>query len=103
MEGNNLALIHGKCADDRQKAWQEANKGKVLSVGDYVRLGFPIENPVTGRPTKENLWVKITELKEDIIVGALSNYPVFINLSWGDIVEFTFDEICEWGQFDLKD
>lgn len=46
----------------------------------------------------ENLWFKVVGLAEhptEELRGELHNYPVFVDMQWGDLVEFSRTEILQ--------
>jgi uncharacterized protein YegJ (DUF2314 family) len=92
----NFGFVHGECAENRKQTWQIDNAGKILQVGEFVKIGLPILNPISLAPSKEYIWVELTEIKETTYLGKIDNIPVYAPIVYGDVVEFTFDEIMEW-------
>lgn len=96
-EAGNVGFIHPGCASKRKDAWQAENKDLVIEVGDFCKLGFPLD-PVGGETMYEWMWVKVTQLVSDngMLCGVLNNDPVFsTTVKCGSVVEFKFEEITE--------
>ena len=69
-------------------------------VGGFVKVGFPanLENVAI-----EHMWVKVTDVSGDNIIGTLDNEPAFTNMvSLGDTVEIARDAIEEWHGQDCR-
>lgn len=58
-------------------------------VGRSCKLGFPIPQNI------EYMWVKVTGLTGSELEGTLQNTPVYADVSYGDRVAFTTDEIVD--------
>ena len=86
---DNVKLVHGECATERQKAWQQANPNTLISVGEFCKL------PIPGNDTVEHMWVKVTDIVgEQMFKGTLFNQPVIIDTcDWGDMIEFGYEDI----------
>jgi uncharacterized protein YegJ (DUF2314 family) len=62
-----------------------------VKVGMYAKLVFTEHKEVEG------MWVKVTEVDGDNLVGTLSNDPIAIqSLEHGDTVHFTYNHVREF-------
>ncbi len=87
---NKENIIAGckKCFNQRREDFQKTFDKYSLKIGNFVKKGFKEKEEV------EHMWVKITGLKGDRIVGILNNEPVVLkDIKLGDFVEVKFDEI----------
>lgn len=85
---NNITGIDNKCAKERLKMFQKTFDKYSLEVGNFVKKNFK-----QGK-LKEHMWVKITGIKNNSIIGILDNEPFLVkNVRVGDIVEVKFNEI----------
>lgn len=95
----NVGLIHGHCAEERDRKFQEENPNLKLETGNCVKLPFPIEpdNPETNY---EYMWLVVgqadNENKQGI--GGLISLPMFAPLYVGDVFEFEYKEVCEFAE-----
>lgn len=64
------------------------NSPNNVEIGDFVQKQFSEEGEGT-----ENMWVEVTEIKEDSFIGNLNNDPVFVDLNCGDEVTVKFTEV----------
>lgn len=66
-------------------------------LGKHVQLGF--DTGLEDGPKQENMWVEVADLTEidgiPALEGKLANTPAFCDLSLGDVVQFTTDEILQ--------
>lgn len=75
-------------------------QGKPLSwfVGKLVKLRFTI----SGRPTNSELmWVAVTSIREDGLVGTLTNEPLYADHCCGDEIVFRREEVLVVHENDL--
>jgi|GEM_PF-186555 len=60
----------------------------VLTVGSFVKLGFEVKNN-DNNATSERMWVEITAINKDEIIGKLRNDPATIRgLKYDDAIHF---------------
>jgi len=87
----NIELIHKDCSDKRKKNFQKTFDKYSLEVGKFVKKEFRENKEV------EHMWVKITALKSNKLIGILDNEPILLrNLKLGDVVEVKFNEIEDY-------
>jgi Uncharacterized protein conserved in bacteria (DUF2314) len=80
-----VCAVHGSHPDP-----QWALKPSNFFIGKYVKLGFRTDD---GRAL-EHMWVEVTGISGDFLVGNLNNDPVACSyLKDGTALEFTKDEI----------
>ena len=85
---DNIVLIHKECSDKRREDFQKNFDKYSLGVGSFVKKCFN-DNGET-----EHMWVKITSLLGDAIIGILDNEPISVkNVKYRDSVKVKFDEI----------
>src|SRR5438045_2339741 len=79
------------------RAVRERPGGPDKWLGYMVKKGFP---QIAERSLREEfMWVRVTGVRGDRLVGRLANSPAFATyLAFGDEVEFGEDEVCgaEW-------
>jgi hypothetical protein len=84
------------CQHNAPKAGKYAADDPQTFVGKFVKMAFKAHNPVTGKPTVEHMWVKVTRTSQGKLLGKLDNDPVFVTdpyVQCGDSVSLTTDQI----------
>ena len=85
---NNIALICRDCSDERTKEFQSKFNKYSLKVGDFIKTKF------NNKKDNEHMWVQITSIVKDGIIGKLANEPIIMNnLCLGDKVKVKFKDI----------
>lgn len=64
-----------------------------LKIGDFVKVCIRIPNRVGEMPKSERFWVEITEIKEDVITGKVSNDLIYLDLSHQETISFVKNNI----------
>jgi uncharacterized protein YegJ (DUF2314 family) len=87
-----VGYIHGKCAEQRHKEWQEENKHIHISPGDYCKIAFQDGDKM------EHMWVKVDGcIAQRTFTGILRNDPVAVtNIRCDDPVHFNRENIEEY-------
>jgi uncharacterized protein YegJ (DUF2314 family) len=94
----NVGMV---CKDHAPKPGRFKDSDPSKLLGEMVKLGFPAKHPLTGKETKEHMWVKVhtviqpgTYQTGEELVGTLNNDPVLdTEYQNGDDVAFKVDEI----------
>lgn len=68
---DNIRGVHAHCAPRPI----QVDHPLASLVGRYVKKSFPCL-PVSGGPVREHMWVQVTDVHGDFLVGILSNDPV---------------------------
>lgn len=90
--GSNVQLLCADCAPRSTEAWKDVRPE--LLINCFVKKGFPAINPVTGTPSRETMWVRVTGVKRGKLEGTLSNNPAFeMELKCGDKVSVSMKDI----------
>jgi uncharacterized protein YegJ (DUF2314 family) len=89
---SNTGFIHGECADNRLKEWQEKNANTKIEVGNYVKMKFIQEDK-----EPEWMWVEISNvIGKDDFEGCLANDPLKLtNIKCGDKVQVKRSNISQ--------
>jgi uncharacterized protein YegJ (DUF2314 family) len=58
---------------------------------------FAIKAPFTDGHETEYMWLIVTEIGEEAVIGSLDNEPVYLrNVSAGDTVTIPVDQVNDW-------
>ena len=77
--GDNTGTCCSGCADKRLEEYQSRPE-PVYRVGDFVKTAFS-----QGGRT-EHMWVELTLVQDEALVGTLANDPVHLSLTYGMVV-----------------
>ena len=99
---SNIGRVCGPCAEERLKPGKFAGQDPATFIGKYVKLGFPVRDPMTGKETTDHMWVAVEgryEGKEDKdLIGTLNNDPILVcEYQCGALVAFKVTEIEQLG------
>lgn len=85
--GSNVRVVCSGCYQPDPEV-----QGKPLAwfVGKLVKLEFPVPGEP---PNGELMWVAVTSVRGDELVGLLDNDPLFADQSYGDEIVFGRDEV----------
>jgi len=91
-----LSNIIGICkmhSKKRLKEFQKTFDSSQLSIGDYVKTSILVDKGV-----HEHMWVKITHLKKNNIIGILDNVPLYDDskIKFGDIIKVKYVNISDY-------
>jgi hypothetical protein len=90
--GSNVQLVCKDCAPRSTEAWKDVKPE--LLINCFVKKEFPAINPMSGTPSRETMWVRVTGVKRGKLVGTLVNYPAFeMELEFGDTVSVSMKDI----------
>jgi uncharacterized protein YegJ (DUF2314 family) len=88
----NVRPVCDDCIQESRQRFQEEEH--IIEPNDFIKTTF------RDGTFKESMWVKVTEVNEETIIGTLYNHPHFIEgLDFGDAVVVKRDEV--WNH--LKD
>jgi uncharacterized protein YegJ (DUF2314 family) len=79
------------CPDCGAKMKEEFQRDMVRDpkyyVGKHVKIAF------AGEDCTEHMWVQVYHADDEDLDGVLKNVPVMVNMTVGDPVRFTLDDI----------
>jgi len=91
-----LSNVGSVCSEHAPKPGKYAGQEAKQFVGKIVKMGFKAFHPYTGRQTIEHMWVKVTRVDQNSLVGKLDNEPILVTepyVQLGDIITLTVDQI----------
>jgi uncharacterized protein YegJ (DUF2314 family) len=89
----NIGLV---CQHTAPTAGKYTGQDAKQFVGKFVKVAFDAAHPLTGKPSKEHMWVKVESEDQGKLTGKLDNDPVFVTeLQCGDEVTLTVEQIEE--------
>lgn len=89
-ESENIMSVCSECVEERTDRIKAELKKQEIEIrqGDFVKVAFEKGG------NKEHMWVNVTKVKGNKIIGTLSNTPCLVeNVALGDIVEVTDETI----------
>lgn len=58
---------------------------RMIGPGDFVKVGFVLKRQ-KGNVTVERIWLEVTAVLDDVIVGTIANTPEYLDAKFGDVV-----------------
>lgn len=90
---SNVVMVCKDCAPKSTEAWKDVKPA--FLVGCFVKKGFAAIAP-NGKPSRESMWVKITDTYRKKLKGTLANQPVFdMDIKMGDTIYVSMKEVIE--------